>query len=633
MPFIYTSTKVVGNPDGSGWVQVHDYTPDTPQKLAHRGRLYAVISTQAQNPGEIDLAQNGKLRLEMGREILARLHEEYYGQLEGNAFDCLVGAVSRVSSEFTSRELNVEIGACVFLSGKLLGACANGAVLLVLRAGQLVPLLTTQRGNHLSVSGLANAKDKVVIGTQQLLHTVSMGVLKGALETEGLDEFSETISPKVLGSETSSSTAVLVIEIENDSDSSSFSQPPYQVSLQPEVVKRSPNIRARLIGVIDTVLEKLPDPRLRVKADTIDVETHKRRKSLPLVGFLILIILGISIVFGVKQKDAREKEAALLARISEVEREFEEAQSLVGLNKSRAKELLLSARARAMDLKDEGQDSQALDSLLNKISESLGPVAGVYEVEPELYLDTTLVSSGFSADQLVYSDESILIMDSGAQQVVSVELENKTTEFVAGPDYLKDAIDLAFYAGRSFVLSSDGVREVTDDVELVIKPEDWEPSQALISAFAGNLYVLDRKNNQIWRYPGIRLGLSQKEAWLTDGVETDFSEAIGMGIDGSVWVLAQNGRLEKYTRGNKDSFSLDSESNLSFSKFYIDENSEYLYFYDSSQTRFLKFSKGGKFEAEYINTQFTGIDGFVVTESQNKLVYLKEGKLYEFKVN
>ncbi len=632
MPFNYTSTKVVGNPDASGWVQVHDYVPDSQEKIIHRGRLYAVISTQSLvNDGQF--GQNDKQRLEMGREILARLHEEYYGQLEGTAFNCLIGAVSRVSSEFTSRLMNVEIGACVFLGDNLLGACANGAVLLVLRHGQLVPLISTQRGNHLSVSGKIFTGDKYIVGTQQLLHTISEGVLKGALETDGLAEFSETITPKVLNSPSASSTGVLVIEIEEGHLVKSEKQQVIQDSSHFEA-KSKPKIKAKLVGLIDTVLAHLPDPRIKVKPDTIDMETRKKRKSLPLVGFLILLILAVSIIFGVKQKNAKEKEAVLMASIYEIRREYEEAQSLVDLNRTRAKELLLSARTDAQILKKgEGGENEELNQLIQNISDSLGPVAGVYEVSPELYLDTSLISQDFQAKRLVYSDEAILVMDNENKKIVSIELENKTTEFVAGPDYLSDTLDLAFYAGRSFVLSSDGVREITDDVELVVKPEDWDPKQVLISAFAGNLYVLDRENKQIWRYPGVRLGSSQKENWLASGVEPDFSDAVALGIDGSVWVLSKNGKVEKYTRGNKDSFSIEGENNFSFSKFYIDENSEYLYFYDSSQTKFLKFSKDGVFESEYINSQFTAVDEFVVFESQNKLIYLKEGKLYEFKLN
>jgi len=633
MPLNYTSTKVVGNPDASGWVQVHDYVPDSQEKIVRRGRLYAVISTQTID-SEGQLYQNDKQRLEMGREILARLHEEYYGQLEDSAFNCLAAAVSRVSSEFTSRQMNVEIGALVFLNDNLLGACANGAVLLVLRHGQLVPLITTQRGNHLSVSGKIVIGDKYIIGTQQLLHTISEGILKGSLETDGLAEFSETITPKILNSPRASSTGILVVEIEEKYPVKSDEQRVVLAASQPQITK-VPKIKNKLVGFIDTLLAHLPDPRLKVKPDTIDVETGRKRKSLPLVGLLILIILAASIVFGVKQKNAKEKQAELMGRISEIEREYEEAQSLVGLNKARAKELLLSARADAQKLKEgQGAESEELDKLVQNISNSLGPVAGVYEVNPELYLDTSLISQGFQATKLVYSDEAILVMDDKNKKIVSIELENKTTEFVAGPDYLKDALDLAFYAGRSFVLSSDGVREITDDVELVVKPEDWDPKRVLISAFAGNLYVLDRENNQVWRYPGVQLGSSPKEAWLAPGVEPDFSEVEALGIDGSVWVLTKSGKVEKYTRGNKDNFSVkDHENNFSFSKFYVDEDSEYLYFYDSLQTKFLKFSQDGEFESEYVNPQFTAVDGFVVSESQNKLIYLKEGKLYEFKLN
>ncbi|MCX6703868.1 MAG: hypothetical protein NTZ07_00270 [Candidatus Woesebacteria bacterium] len=66
-----TSAKVTAAPSRSGWAQVHEFVPDDPEQLRTRGRLIVVISTKKAGEGIDTIAS--------GREIIGRLHEEYFG--------------------------------------------------------------------------------------------------------------------------------------------------------------------------------------------------------------------------------------------------------------------------------------------------------------------------------------------------------------------------------------------------------------------------------------------------------------------------------------------------------------------------------------------------------------------------
>ena len=65
-----TSAKVTAAPGTSGWTQVHEFTPDDPGLLRARGRLFAVLATNG-TEGGIDTISSG-------RELIGRLHAEYY---------------------------------------------------------------------------------------------------------------------------------------------------------------------------------------------------------------------------------------------------------------------------------------------------------------------------------------------------------------------------------------------------------------------------------------------------------------------------------------------------------------------------------------------------------------------------
>ena len=85
MAFAVVSAKLTGSPDTSGWAQVHDFTPTEPEKYHSRGRLFAVVATGRHEAG-VDAVS-------AGRELLSRLHEEYFGGGEGSAFAILEASI------------------------------------------------------------------------------------------------------------------------------------------------------------------------------------------------------------------------------------------------------------------------------------------------------------------------------------------------------------------------------------------------------------------------------------------------------------------------------------------------------------------------------------------------------------
>ena len=89
------TAKIVGTATESSWSQVHTFFPADIEKQERRGRLLAVLSLRGLKEGLEAVAA--------GREIIARLHEEYYGNLTGSAFSRLKTAVKKVAAEIGKR--------------------------------------------------------------------------------------------------------------------------------------------------------------------------------------------------------------------------------------------------------------------------------------------------------------------------------------------------------------------------------------------------------------------------------------------------------------------------------------------------------------------------------------------------
>lgn len=467
--------------------------------------------------------------------------------------------------------------------GKMFSLVANGASLFLVRDGRKIPLLRTLRGTSSVVSGKVQEGDLFVVEIENEKFSFPEG-------------------------EDSQPTATIAQD---------------NINISSEKTK----LNHALAGTIDRLLDKLPERKIVIHGD--DYKNSRARKA-SLVGIILLVILGISIYFGMnarRDKLAREEyEPRLLSAIHD----YEEALELAPLSQSRARELILASRKVANELTNEGIVDERLSELSSNITSHLGSIAGIYDDKAEVFLDLSIVSNGFQGSDLAFSGGELRVLDATNRRLVGIEVANKRTNVISGPDYLPDAISTAAYADRSFILSSDGIREVTDEVSLVIKPDEWDANDILFTAFAGNIYVLDKGNDQIWRYQGVRGGFLEKEAWLGEGFTRDTSDAAFLEIDGSIWTLDKSGGFKVYSLGAPASFSITNETSpfLDISGFYTNEESRFIYVLDKGNSRVSIIEKSGLYVSEYIAPELADATDLVVDEESRLILFLANGKLY-----
>ena len=154
--FSVQAAKIVGTPSQKTWSQVHTFFPEDSLKKEKRGILLAVLSFAG--IGE------GIEALSVGREILLRLHEEYYGQTEVPVLEQLRKAVGRVCQEFAQEEQKLEICAGVLLGDVLYLAISGGGQVWLKRQDALGRVLEGN-GEVVDGSGLLEEGDVLVLGT------------------------------------------------------------------------------------------------------------------------------------------------------------------------------------------------------------------------------------------------------------------------------------------------------------------------------------------------------------------------------------------------------------------------------------------------------------------------------------
>ena len=214
MKFNVTSTKLLANPDETGWVQVHDFTPGDNLKIEKRGRLIALISMNKKVAG---VRQSLTEELGLGREILARLHEEYFGNLEGEIQERLEWAVVKVTNEFFEKGVVVGLGVVVFPSfgDSIFVVGSVGVRVYLWRDKAVVPLIEGQT-QVLSGMGKAVSGDIYIVGTERFFNTYSVSDLEERLVSGQPSVFMELMGPLVYGGEVLGDLGLVVVKVDQE---------------------------------------------------------------------------------------------------------------------------------------------------------------------------------------------------------------------------------------------------------------------------------------------------------------------------------------------------------------------------------------------------------------------------------
>jgi len=645
------TAKITGNPGESGWAQVHEFRPEEEDKLKTRGELFAVIATSKGGKAPGAVQPGGNLdSVVAGRELLGRLHEEYFGKTEKPAFHALKEAVEKVTSEFSSAWGDVQIAAASFIGDVVYSAVGGGAEAAVFRDGMLAKILTSagQESGVISASGYPKDGDIFLLGTKSFFQILPHGVIKAALEGGSPAEAGEALAPFIHSREDTGNVGVVVMKFERGEsyvpkiETEEETSPAQEVSapIEKKAATPPPTSPASLIRpffekvvawVTGAIGRTLPERRIFVKSPPAELTGVGNRRLAISVGLILLILLVVSIAFGIKQKAANVKKEKYETRLNQAKHDLEEAEKLYSLDAARARELFASARSLISEIESEGVEDQEVAEAKSQIDEKEGLILGIYRVTPELFIDLSILSSGLSGDDLAGSEDRFFVLDREGRKVVGVEFDAKKTEVVAGPDAISSADYLASYENRVFVLG-DGISEVGQTPKKVIE-KDWE-GEALPYSYAGNMYLVDKNAKTIWRYPGTLEGFGDRSKWNTSEINLNFNDLAAVTVDGSIWLITNSGEISRFSLGNKVTFSINGlvPELSSGASIYSNEALKYIYILDRVGSRVVVVDKNGEYKAQYMGDSISEAVDLAVSESTKKIILLAGSKLYSIEI-
>ncbi|MDP3994365.1 MAG: hypothetical protein Q8P91_00855 [bacterium] len=604
MSLDFSSVKLTGNPGPSGWTQIHEFSPENEEKMVKRGRLFAVVS--------IKLVKDGVDSVVAGRELLSRFHEEYFGSLDNSPFIALKSSLEKVIKEFSGQwQETVEIAAAAILNDVVYTAAGGGSSVDIFREGGLAKILISGQKDVVSASGYPKEGDLLILGTDSFFKAFDEGLLKASLEGPSLESFTEALAPATHAREDGGSIGVVVIK---------FS------------AQKKKDVLGKLKERVRRFRIKFPERKIYVREGFKEDVIDGGNKTTFTAGLLLLILLLVSIGFGIKQKNIRKLKSQYEPKLVQAQQEFDESYSLVNVDKQRSRELFLLSQNKVKELMAEKITDKRLLVLEEKIKEAEGSFLGIYNQEAEIYMDLSLISSGFKGDSLVFSGGNLYIFDKNGSKVSRVKTDTKKTEVVAGPEQLRDISSISAYEDDIYGLSPDGIYLLTKQREKIIE-KDWEGNVSLF-AYAGNIYLLNKMQSTVTRFPAVERGFAKGQNWLAPGININFSGVISTAVDGNIWFLFEPFKVLKLAQGSTQSFKIDEiPGGLNGADIiYADETTKGVYLLDKSNKRIIVLLKDGSYQALYSSEKIGETVDFAVSEEEKMIILLTGDKLHSIEL-
>ena len=633
--------KIVGTATDETWSQVHTFFPSDQEKQNKRGQLLAVLSLSGFGEGMEVVA--------VGREILGRLHEEYFGNLEGPPLARLKQAIGRVAGEVEA-PAKVEIGAAVVLGEVLYLAITGSGRAVLLRKGQLGSLLVGSDKIE-AVSGYLLQGDLFLLGTAGFFSLVSQGVLRAALATGSPQEAVENLAPVVHSQETGGGEAAVVVKAEG------LKEKEEKEAVEKEVLpeREKPGLGFTLKRLKNTLRpffstgfnqlnqrgKKILEPfqsRLGKKALYLGKEKPRReQKTVFTVALILFLLLGVSVVLGIRQRSRLAYQEETKTTLGEALKKTEEGKALLDLNPMRSRQLLLEAKEMVAKLESHSGENKELTSFKQELETLLAVVLREHEVkEAPVFLDLNLIKEGAKGDKATITGDQAVILDQKGASVYGVGIREKSSQILAGGKLLEEAQGLAAFGERIFVLTNQGIVEAnttSGEQTLRVKTDSEWGKIVDLFAYGGSLYLLDQKG-LIWKYPSLEGGLASGQRWLKGEAKPDFGNASSLAVDGSIWILKKDGVILKYNQGVQEAFGvagLDKPLADPVALF-TNDDLENLYVLDRVNLQVVVINKSGEYDSAYIWPGISGVSDLVVSEAEKKIFLLSGSKIYQIEI-
>lgn len=368
----------------------------------------------------------------------------------------------------------------------------------------------------------------------------------------------------------------------------------------------------------------------------------KTSKYLVLASVLLIFILISSVLFLSGAQTRQVEQENYSSSIIEIEALQEKASgALIYKDESQAREYLSQATTLILEIPHTTPEEQEIfDRLTAQNEVTLNELRHIITIpEPPLLGDISTVSEGLMTEVLVQGSNGVFVL---ASDTNAYRLNKELKRFISGTTKA-DSVgvakassaenDLIYYLDDRPGLSLYDA-ETQTYTATPIQPENEERWVDLYT-YGGRVYILypggNKDESQILRVQTGGGKFSAPTNWIK-AKSSDLTDAVSLAVDGTVFVLKQDGTIIRFTSGSEvgwDQKPVDPQLTAA-TDIWTDADSDYLYVLEPSTQRLVVFAKeSGNFLVQYRSDMFVGLTDMLIDEAKKAIYLLAGGRVYQ----
>jgi hypothetical protein len=333
------------------------------------------------------------------------------------------------------------------------------------------------------------------------------------------------------------------------------------------------------------------------------------------ISLIAIIILGIILTFGIRALSQKKQKETDLQGIAE---KLEQARvkkdnadsALIYNNTDKAKQDLTEALSLANSVKASGSYTQEATALISAMQETADRMDKITRVtSPDVVGDFSSIAGALKTPAMVAIDKLIFTFDSTNNAIFRLDTTNKETKVASqssqGIGYFRTAN--AIPAEKSILFSTDTPGLAIFDIQRndLLKQEvkfpDGFSNVKAVGLFGSRLYLLSTEKKMIYGFSKTLAGYDGGNAWLTD-TKVPVEHAVGMGVDGYIYLLLDDGKIVKMLTGKQVEFKqqMPTKPIINPTRLVIYDGLKHLYILDPAQKRVIVYDTVGNLVDQYV---------------------------------
>lgn len=349
--------------------------------------------------------------------------------------------------------------------------------------------------------------------------------------------------------------------------------------------------------------------------------------------YLIITILSLIFFWSVILGYQRRKETEINSRIEKTRRmvfsKLDEAEGIAFLNLDKASQLLNEAKKEVSVLKKElKMKNKKIEEIEKLIAQKENEIIKKEIKNYQEFYDLAVDKKDAEGERFFLENEFLFILDKNQGVIYRLSLEKKSLKKYNHSKIKKASLVFSYGEKIYFFVNDEGVFEIIDNDQvkkIIEKDENWGKIEDIFT-YNGNLYLLDVKNDEIYKYIPSDKGFSSKISYFKQGEAVDLNGANSLAIDSAIYI-GLNRSVLKFTSGVKEDFKNNfPRKNLSIKKIYTNKELNKIYIWDKKNGLIYILTKNGDYQEQISSEIIKKAYDFIVYK--DKIFLLLKSKIY-----